>query len=327
LENFEMIRHIKECALDPARSHSNFGRCILVLAFCCLFGCGEVDPAESTIIDISRNRSIDYKVWLPEIQQPSPLVIISHGTNGHYSDHHWLVEKLVKHGYIVAGLNHPNNTRRDRSVEGIIRSWDRPPDISFLLTSLLKNPKVNQHIDPDKVAVFGYSAGGQTAFALAGGIYDPDLMMAYCESAEKGTDCDLVEGVDFSTIDVTGARESYKDSRVKAVFAMAPALGPGMTSGSLASIDIPVEIVVAADDELVIPDHHAYHYARYIPAAELKIVPKGGHFVFMECGFMTSIVDYFLDEVDLCGREIDVDRTQVQADVAILAIEFLDANF
>jgi predicted dienelactone hydrolase len=304
-----------------------FVRCLLVFALFCLFACSESDPAKSTIVDASRNRSIEYKVWLPKNQQPSPLVIVSHGTNGHYSDHRWLVEKLVQHGFVVAGLNHPNNTRRDRSLEGIVRVWDRPPDISLLLTTLLKDPKVNKLIDPDKVAVFGYSAGGQTAFALAGGIYDPDLMADYCQSAKKGTDCDLVEEIDFSTIDVTGARDSYKDSRVKAVFAMAPALGPGMTPGSLANIDIPVEIVVAADDELVIPDHHAHHYFRHTPNAELKIIPKGGHFVFIECRLMTSIVDFFLDEVDLCGREIDVDRIQVQADVAILAVEFLEVHF
>jgi predicted dienelactone hydrolase len=322
-----MIRRLKECSLYPVFSLAYNGRCLLFLAFFSLLSCGEADLAESTIIDTNRNRSIEYKIWLPKTRQPAPLVIISHGTYGHYSDHLWLVETLVKHGYVVAGLNHPNNTRKDRSLEGIVRAWDRPPDISFLLTSLLKNPKVNKLIDPDKVAIFGYSAGGQTAFALAGGIYDPDLMMAYCESAKKGTDCDLVEEVDFSTIDLTGARESYKDSRVKAVFAMAPALGPGMTPGSLANIDIPIEIVVAADDELVTPDHNAHHYARHTPAAELKIVPKGGHFVFVECGFMTTIVDFFLDEVDLCGREIDVDRVLVQADVAILAIEFLEAHF
>jgi predicted dienelactone hydrolase len=322
-----MITLPKECSVYPAFPFIYLGRCLLFLAFFCLFACSQADPVESTIVDTSRNRSIEYKLWLPNTQQLSPLVIISHGTYGHYSDHRWLVEKLVKHGYVVAGLNHPKNTRNDRSVEGIIRAWDRPPDISFLLTSLLENPKVNTLIDPHKVAIFGYSAGGHTAFALAGGIYDPDLMMAYCESAEKGPDCDLVEEMDFSTIDFSGARESYKDSRVKAVFAMAPALGPGMTPGSLANIDIPVEIVVAADDELVIPDHNAYHYSRHTPAAELKIVPKGGHFVFVECGFMMSIVDFFLDDIDMCGREIDVDRVLVQAEVAEQAIEFLEAHF
>jgi predicted dienelactone hydrolase len=321
-----MIRHIKEYFFYPAFSPSYLGRILLVLAVIFLFACSEVGPAESIIVDSSRNRSIEYKIWLPTSLQPAPLVIISHGTNGHYSDHRWLIDELVKHGYVVAGLNHPHNTRKDSSVEGIIRVWDRPPDISFLLTSLLNNPQVNKFIEPDKVAVLGYSAGGQTAFALAGGIYDPDLMGAYCESAAKGTDCSLVEGMDFSTIDLTGAGESYKDSRVKAVFAMAPALGPGMISDSLANIDIPVEIVVAADDALVIPDHNAYHYSRHTPTAELAIVPKGGHFVFIECGFMTSIVDFFLDEVDLCGRGIDVDRVLVQAEVAALAIGFLEDN-
>jgi predicted dienelactone hydrolase len=323
---FKMIGHQKEGSQSCLSSYFPVPLIIVVSALF-LAACSGVDPEESTIVDASRNRSIEYKVWLPKTRQPAPLVIISHGTNGHYSDHRWLIEELVKHGYVVAGLNHPKNTRKDRSVEGIIRVWERPPDISLLLSSLLKNPGLNEFVDPGKIAIIGYSAGGQTAVALAGGIYDPDAMGAYCESDIKGADCDLVEGIDFSSIDLTGAQESYKDPRVKAVFVMAPALGPGMTPASLANIDIPVEIVVAADDELVTPEHSAYHYAHHTPTAELKIVPKGGHFVFIECGYMTSIVDYFLDDVDLCGREIDVDRELVQAEVATIAIEFLDSEF
>jgi predicted dienelactone hydrolase len=322
-----MIGYLKEHSFRPAAALFYAERCLFLFALACLVACSNAAPAESIVTDPGRNRSIEYKVWLPDSQQPSPLVIISHGTAGHYSDHDWLAEELARHGYIVAGLNHPRNTRKDMSAEGIIRVWDRPGDISLLLTSLLNDRKTDKFIDADKVAVFGYSAGGQTAFAIAGGLYNPDLMMTYCESAKKGTDCDLVADIDFSTIDISGARESYKDSRVKAIFTMAPALGPGMTADSLANIDIPVEIVAAADDKLVPPEYHANHYARHTPGAELNIVPKGGHFVFITCSFMTSVVDFFMDEVDLCGREIDVDRLLVQAEVTELAIEFMEANF
>jgi predicted dienelactone hydrolase len=322
-----MLRYLKDYSCRPSVVLFYAQRCVFLLALAGLVACSNTEPAESIVTDTARNRSIEYVVWLPDSQQSAPLVILSHGTAGHYSDHDWLAEELARHGYIVAGLNHPRNTRKDMSAEGIIRVWDRPGDISLLLTSLLNDPKTNKLIDADKVAVFGYLAGGQTAFAIAGGLYNPDLMGAYCETAEKGTDCDLVTDIDFSTIDFSGAGESYQDSRVKAIFTMAPALGPGVTADSLANIDIPVQIVAAADDKLVPPEHHASHYARHTPGAELNIVPKGGHFVFITCSLMISVADFFMDEVDLCGREIDADRLQVQAEVTELAIEFMEASF
>jgi predicted dienelactone hydrolase len=53
---------------------------------------------------------------------------------------------------------------------------------------------------------------------------------------------------------------SHKDSSFRAVFAVAPALGPGFASEDLTGVKIPVEIVASAQDEWFPLADNAGHY-------------------------------------------------------------------
>jgi predicted dienelactone hydrolase len=295
------------------------GLALLILAACS----GPKTPTE-TVVDAERNRSIDYQLLLPSSSDPAPLILISHGTTGYYDNHQWLVDELLLNGFAVAVFNHPGDHQMDRTPEGFFRVWDRPGDISVLISAFLENPQTAGRIDANRIAAAGFSSGGYTVIALAGGIYDPQLMADYCTSEIKGRECDLADptGIDFS-----GAGDSYRDPRIRAVFAMAPGLGPGMTVESLAAIDIPVGIVTAVDDDLITPAHNAERYAEHIPGAEISFVPNGGHFVYVNtCTLIPTVVDFFMEEIDLCGREIDADRATVQQEVAAIAVSFLQKN-
>jgi len=59
---------------------------------------------------------------------------------------------------------------------------------------------------------------------------------------------------------------SYRDKRVRAVFTMAPALGPTFLPESLERIDIPVMIVAGATDAIAPVRSSAQSYAARIPA-------------------------------------------------------------
>ena len=78
---------------------------------------------------------------------------------------------------------------------------------------------------------------------------------------------------------------SCRDNRVRAVFAMAPALGPVFLPESLERIDVPVAIVAGAADAIVPVGSSARFHAAHIPHAELTIFPGDvGHYVFlMDC--------------------------------------------
>jgi predicted dienelactone hydrolase len=75
---------------------------------------------------------------------------------------------------------------------------------------------------------------------------------------------------------------SYRDKCLRAVFAMAPALGPAFTLESLEKIGIPVAIVAGVADAIMPVGSGARALAAHIPHAELTIFPGDvGHCVFL----------------------------------------------
>jgi predicted dienelactone hydrolase len=76
------------------------------------------------------------------------------------------------------------------------------------------------------------------------------------------------------------AHNSYRDERVRAVFAMAPRPGPVFTPESLGNISIPVAIVTGRADDTAPPTSGAEALAKAIPHATLKLFPQAGHYVF-----------------------------------------------
>jgi predicted dienelactone hydrolase len=302
-------------------------RSVSLLLVLLVFACTAPVDNIGIIEDSSRNRSIPFEVWLPQAEidlVKFPLVLVSHGSGGEYSNHTWLIDSLVENGFIVAALNHPLNTTRDNTDEGVISVWHRPRDMTLLLDFLLKDSKWVDVIDADRIGAAGFSSGGYTVLALAGAIYDPEQMNAYCNSEDRGLDCELA--TDASDVDFRGASASYKDERIKAVFSMAPAVGPAITKESLAEVTLPVFIIAANDDELVNPRYGAVRYAEYISTADLVLLPGGGHFIFLECNAITTVVDWFNKELDLCGTKFNVDRDEIRKSVFSNALDFFTEN-
>jgi predicted dienelactone hydrolase len=287
---------------------------LLVVASC-------VKIPDGTIKDAQRNREIDFAVWLPESEEPAPLIVLSHGSGGHYSNFDWLTGVLVEHGYVVAAVNHPFNTTGNDTPEGVARAWDRPPDLSLLISELLSSPEWAAAIDSARIGAIGFSSGGYTVLGLAGAIYDIDRMRAYCNSAERGPECGLAAALPEAD---PGASALLKDPRIKAVFSMAPGWGAATKPDSLKAIDIPVKIVGVEDDEILLPATHAEYFDELIPDAELVMLPTGGHFIFLSCSPMTRVADWFIDRFNLCGIGIDIDRDAVQRETAATAVQFFD---
>ena len=216
------------------------------------------------------------------------------------------------------------NTTRDNTDEGVISVWHRPRDISVLLDYLLNDSNWVNVIDENRIGAAGFSSGGYTVLALTGAIYDPELMSAYCASQERGKDCELA--TDSSNVDFRDSSASYKDERIKSVFSMAPAVGSAITKESLAEIELPVFIIASKDDELVSPNYGAIRYAENIPRSDLVLLASGGHFIFLECNAITTVVDWLNKELDLCGTKFSVDRDEIRKMVSARAVSFFNDN-
>jgi predicted dienelactone hydrolase len=106
---------------------------------------------------------------------------------------------------------------------------------------------------------------------------------------------------------------------MRAIFAMAPALGPAVTADSLGKIKIPTVIVAGEADSVVPVDANARYYAGEIPHAELTIFPGGvDHYTFLDV--CTAEGRSALPA--LCVDHPGVDRAAMHDAVANLAVKF-----
>lgn len=255
-----------------------------------------------------------------------PLILLSHGATSLGLSLMWLGDFLAQHGYIVAAVNHHGNTAAGDQIlaQGFALVWERPEDLSAVLTELLADPVFGNQIDPNRIGAVGHSAGGANVIQLAGGTYDVDALTAFCNSQESNGDatCEPRDLIKQSIAHIAELRktdpivqesfrhekESRRDPRVKGVFAMAPAIGPAFTQKDLDPIHIPVQIVVGDADDTAPPATNAAHYAKLISGAKLTVLPHVGHTTFgSECTQLGK------KELESCRDAPDVDRAAIHA--------------
>ena len=253
-----------------------------------------------------------------------PLVLLSHGTGGSTSTLGWIAEHLAAHGYLVAAVEHFGNTYGNDTPEGGIAQWRRPLDLSRVLDALLADARFAPRIDAGRVGAAGMSSGGYTVIALAGAIYHPERMGSHCrdEPALKGCRPDA-RAIFEALPDGDAASLSYKDPRFRAVFAIAPALGPAFAAEDLADIKIPVAIVASAKDEWVPLAENAERYAKLIAGAKLTVLPDGGHFSFLS----TCNEEGRNRAKAICiDSDPTVHRAAIHAQVEPLVLDFFDTH-
>jgi predicted dienelactone hydrolase len=136
-----------------------------------------------------------------------------------------------------------------------------------------------------RIGAAGFSLGGYTTIELAGGISDRAAYRGFCNSKAADAICksppEFPQLVDyFNRLDEAGKsdpeiaaslqqeREPHRDSRVRAVFALAPALGPAFRPAALSKIGIPVQIMAGREDDNVPIASGAEYFAAHIPGSK-----------------------------------------------------------
>ena len=161
-----------------------------------------------------------------------PLIIIAHGSNAHgiYDIAH--AHDLASHGYIVAVITYGDEITLNQEESSDHIGFLRPLITKAVLDSLIGSDSFGLHIDGKNIGISGFSFGGFTALALAGG---------------------AIEGNSRSVI----------DSRVTAAVVAAPWVGGiygdedyyafGANHAGLNRIDIPVIGFFGTNDDVVQP--------------------------------------------------------------------------
>jgi predicted dienelactone hydrolase len=267
-----------------------------------------------------------------------PLIVLSHGTGGSALTMSWLGTALAAHGYIAVGVNHPgNNATEAYTAQGFSTWWERARDLSVVIDSMLADPMFASHIDASRIGAAGFSLGGYTMIEIAGGLTDVDAYKQFCASPQADNICKsppefptLVE--DFNNLSRNDADfqkalhhsgDSYRDPRIRAVFAIAPALGPAFRPASLDKINIPVMIVAGRGDTNVPLASGPKYFAANIPGAKLTIFPGNvAHYTFLDTCTEAGRKKLTL----LCTDGEGVDRDAIHAQTAALAVEFFTST-
>ena len=261
-----------------------------------------------------------------------PLIALSHGTGGSAMQMAWLGTYLAARGYIAVAVNHPgNNAVTGYTTQGFIEGWERAKDISTAITDLLADPRFGSKIDRDRIGAAGFSYGGYTMMELAGATTDWNRILSWCDQ-QKGA-CNPPEMPNlmekFEAIQqqpdvqqsLKHAGDSYRDPRIRAVFAIAPAVAQAFTPESLQKIKIPVQIVAGAADQIAPPADNGQFFAANIRGAKLTILPGGvGHYTFLDVGTEAGkkqLPQLFVDNPA-------VNRQAVHDQVGQMAAEFFD---
>jgi len=267
-----------------------------------------------------------------------PLIVISHGSGGSALMMAWLGTRLAAEGYVAAAVNHPgNNALEPYTTRGFVEWSERATDLSRVLDAILADRKFGARIDQSRIGAAGFSLGGFTVIELAGGIGTLDSFRAFCGSPHADAMChDQLEfphlGA-WATItyfvspglrtSIANSHSSHRDPRIRAIFAIAPALGPAFAPETLEKISLPVEIVAGADDQVVPVGSSARYFADHIPRAKLTLYPGGvGHYTFLG----TCTENGKKTRPAICNDATGVDRTAIHEQTANKAAEFFNAQ-
>lgn len=317
----------------------------------------EVGQKSTTYIDASRNRPIVTEIWYPTndtfvkkdsiskklpfksinvipnaniVNKKFPLLLVSHGTGGNRFSLTWFIEKMVKQGYIVVSIDHFGNSSFNKIPREFVKWWERAIDIKFLLNSLLEDKNINQKIDTQKIGMAGFSLGGYTGIALAGGYVDRNMSKVSEEDRKLPAEFPKTdEIIDFANDSLIVSsfnkyNKQVKDDRIKAFFVMAPAIGFGFhTKKQISEITAPIFIIAGKGDTNTPIERNAIRYNKLIPSSKLHLFNKNvNHYVFLNEG--TAFGKKILPEITI--DHPNVNRKEIHDKTSKMALEFFGKN-
>jgi predicted dienelactone hydrolase len=263
-----------------------------------------------------------------------PLIVVSHGTGGSVAQLSWLAEHLVLAGFVVAGVNHHGNTAAEdaTSPAGFVLPGERARDLSVLIDRLLADAELAPHLDSARIAAAGFSLGGYTVLAAAGAHFTPAEWQQRCTADAERAGCRLPPEATFSieavhalaeqsapfAAGLARGAEPVQDQRIRAVYAIAPALVGLLDRGHLSAVDVPTRVVLAEQDEQIDATTTADVISRYLPRAQLVRLAEAGHYAFLApCTLRGKL---FVRA--LCRDSRGVDRSDLHRRIGLDAASF-----
>ena len=313
----------------------------------------------STLPDASNERPLEMVVWYPAgatttapklvADNPAfvgvmvagnappaagehPLVVLSHGYRGNWSNQAWLASALAHQGYIVAAVNHPGSTTHDRSPQAAAQLWLRPADVSRAIDAVTAQPKKFGTVAKPRIAVVGHSLGGWTSLEIAGARFDTERFGEDCKVHSQLASCSVYQQMNPASRADSNTRlaADLRDKRVTAVVSLDLGLSRGFTDASLAALPVPVLVIAAGVPSQDLPAQlESADLVKRLPkkSSQYVEISDASHFSFMSLckpGAMEMLEEDAPGDGIICtdgdgGRG----RTEIQQQTISLINEFL----
>ncbi|MBX9259511.1 alpha/beta hydrolase [Desmonostoc muscorum CCALA 125] len=224
-------------------------------------GTAQVEILKLDLNDQKHNRKIPVDVyWSVAATSDKPVIVFSHGFGSVRTDLRYLAEHLASHGYVVAALEHPgsNATNVDSALQGknrVVKPEEflrRPQDISFVLDELEKlnqtaNNPLTGKLATTKAMVVGYSFGGGTALAIAGGELQLERLKQRCK--KNLAILSLGEAMQCIAQELPENSYQLQDTRIKGAIALNPTTSLMFGETGLSKVKVPTLILAGSADK------------------------------------------------------------------------------
>jgi len=248
-----------------------------------------------------------------------PLVVMSHGTGGSYLGHFDTAISLADAGFVVAAVTHAGDNYADQSRSADV--MDRPRQVSRVIDHMLSTWDGRGSINPARIGMFGFSAGGFTTLASIGGIPDFSKVGPMCRQYPADFACQLVaKSGGNAAVPLTAKDARVADPRIRAAVVAAPALGFAFSPDGLKDVKVPVQLWRAENDVLLPHPRYAEAVKLALPQPpDYHVVADAGHYDFLApCSSSLAAI-----APAICTSAVAFDRAAFHASFNAAVVNFL----
>ena len=195
-----------------------------------------------------------------------------------------MTKALAEAGYLAAAPIHTGNNYENESYPPQRWMLDRPRHIKLTIDHLLNSWIGKTNIDPARIGIFGFSAGGYTALVSSGAVPNIHNLLSHCKKSPNEVACILGDHNAAAITDLPqrSAGDWNHDPRISAAVVIAPGLGFAFDQSSLEKVTLPLQLWSGTQDLNVPTETNTGLIFKFLPKTpEYHLVKDAGHFAFL----------------------------------------------